>query len=46
MEIDSEDAVAGKEYKGKTYYFCSEECERSFVKEPEKFLGRGKKAAG
>lgn len=46
MEIEREDAVAVKEYKGTTYYFCSEECEKSFVKEPEKFLGGQKKAGG
>ncbi len=25
---------------GKTYYFCSRECLRSFLKEPEKYLGK------
>jgi RND family efflux transporter MFP subunit len=25
---------------GKTYYFCTRECLRSFVKEPEKYLGK------
>ena len=44
MEIDSEDAAAEKEYRGTTYYFCSEECARKFGKEPEKFLGGRKKA--
>ncbi len=25
-------------WKGKTYYFCAEDCRRTFEKEPEKYL--------
>ncbi len=37
------------EYKGTTYYFCSEGCKTSFAKEPEKYLAKeaeGKPMAG
>jgi len=26
-------------YKGKTYYFCSENCQQHFKDDPEKYLG-------
>lgn len=29
------------EYKGKTYYFCSRGCQRTFEKDPEKVLREG-----
>jgi YHS domain-containing protein len=28
------------EHNGKTYYFCSEECKKSFDKDPVKFAGK------
>ncbi len=31
-------AAATKEYKGKTYYFCSKSCSARFEEDPEKFL--------
>lgn len=40
MEVD-EKAAAGVglvvEYRGKSYYFCSEDCKRAFEKEPARF---------
>lgn len=39
MDVDTKNPPGGKwEYKGETYYFCSPGCQRSFEKEPEKFL--------
>lgn len=29
------------EYKGSTYYFCSERCRDSFLSDPEKYLPKG-----
>ena len=43
MDIDPADAVAAKltsEYKGKTYYFCAEDCKKQFDAEPTKFVGK------
>ena len=38
MEINSENAKAKYEYKGKTYYFCAEGCKHKFKNNPEKYL--------
>jgi len=37
MEIDPATAAASEEYRGQTYYFCSENCHRQFVATPERF---------
>jgi len=42
MEITAEEAACKSEYKGQTYYFCSNGCKKSFDKEPEKYLGKVK----
>ncbi|MFP4026685.1 MAG: heavy metal translocating P-type ATPase [Candidatus Brocadiia bacterium] len=41
MEVDPEDASGKSEYRGKTYYFCSERCKEEFVSDPDMFLGEG-----
>ena len=38
MAIEAAQAAATREYNGRTYYFCSEECKEDFDKHPEKFL--------
>jgi YHS domain-containing protein len=38
MEIDPKTAAGKSEYQGKTYYFCSLGCKKSFDKAPEKFV--------
>jgi YHS domain-containing protein len=38
MDIRPETAAGKSEYKGKTYYFCSPGCKRSFDKDPEKYV--------
>ncbi len=38
MEVDTETAQWKSEYQGKTYYFCAPGCQRSFEKDPEKYL--------
>lgn len=37
MEINKNTAVTS-EYKGTTYYFCSNTCKATFEKEPNKFV--------
>lgn len=37
MEVDEKNA-AKKEYKGKTYYFCSPTCQWAFQENPEQFI--------
>ncbi|MBE7414527.1 MAG: YHS domain-containing protein [Deltaproteobacteria bacterium] len=38
MELSEEDAEATAEYKGMTYYFCSEACKEAFEHAPERFV--------
>jgi Cu+-exporting ATPase len=37
MRIDQETAAAKENYKGQTYYFCSQECADTFKANPEKY---------
>lgn len=38
MQVDPAKAAAKSEYKGQTYYFCSDHCKRRFDAAPESFL--------
>lgn len=38
MEVDEETAPASTEYKGQTYYFCSQACKEGFEEELGEFL--------
>lgn len=38
MGIDPKTAAGKSEYKGQTYYFCSNGCKRAFDKEPERYV--------
>jgi YHS domain-containing protein len=38
MDIDPKTAAGKSEYKGQTYYFCSNGCKRAFDKEPERYV--------
>lgn len=40
MGVDPKKAAGKSEYNGKTYYFCSLSCKRSFDKDPEKFVNQ------
>jgi Cu+-exporting ATPase len=40
MEVDPKTAAGKSEYLGKTYYFCSLGCKKSFDKEPQKYVGK------
>jgi YHS domain-containing protein len=37
MSVDEKTAAATSSYNGKTYYFCSEECKKTFDKQPETY---------
>lgn len=37
MELDRKDAKLKSEYKGKTYYFCSQGCKTHFDNDPGKY---------
>lgn len=37
LRFDELDAEDNSEYRGKSYYFCSEECKESFDRDPEAY---------
>ncbi len=39
MELDDREAKYKKEYRDKTYVFCSLSCKKKFEANPEKYLG-------
>lgn len=43
MEVDTATATYKTVYKGKIYYFCSNECKVEFEKNPEYYLTHGPK---
>lgn len=43
MTIEDKDAAGTSSYKGKTYYFCAEQCRNDFEKAPEAYLGEAAK---
>ena len=38
MDIDEEKASARTAYDGETFYFCSQDCKREFLEEPEIYV--------
>ncbi len=40
MMIEKQDAVATADYKGKTYYFCSQDCKTEFEAAPEDYADK------
>ena len=40
MDVDKATAPATAEYLGERFYFCSEECKRRFVADPERYVSR------
>ncbi len=38
MKVDKQNPKGTYEYEGERYFFCSPGCERSFEKEPQKYL--------
>jgi YHS domain-containing protein len=37
MSVDEKSAEATSSHKGKTYYFCSEDCKKTFDKQPDAY---------
>ncbi|MBI2959732.1 MAG: YHS domain-containing protein [Betaproteobacteria bacterium] len=40
MQIDPERAAARAEHQGKTYHFCCPGCQKAFLADPPKFIGK------
>jgi len=45
MQVEPERAAARVEYKGETYYFCSQGCHKTFAANPAKYVGPASPAA-
>ena len=43
MDVNEKRAKYKVEYMNKLYYFCSSACKTKFEKQPEKYVGEGKK---
>jgi YHS domain-containing protein len=41
MAVDKATAPATREFKGRTYYFCTEGCAQSFSENPTRYVGTG-----
>jgi Cu+-exporting ATPase len=37
MLVETNNAAGTAEYKGQTYYFCSDQCKTAFQQNPEKY---------
>ena len=38
MKVKIANGAISQDYKGQTYYFCSQNCKDKFFQEPEKYL--------
>lgn len=43
VNIQVKDTTPHTDFQGTTYYFCSEDCRESFLKNPQKYLPKPKK---
>ena len=46
MEIEESQAEAQTTYNGQAYYFCCEQCRKTFEENPEEFVGKDATAGG
>ena len=46
MDVDEKKAPATADYKGKTYYFCSQFCKETFDANPAKHAGGETRSSG
>jgi P-type Cu+ transporter len=44
MDVDPKTAANKLVYQGKTYYFCSPGCKKSFEQDPGKYVSKPKEA--
>lgn len=40
MDVEESSAPARSEYRGETFYFCSEDCKKRFEADPERYVSR------
>ena len=46
MEVDAQSAAGRSEYKGETYYFCSQSCKIEFDQNPQQYAKERGQGAG
>ena len=46
MEVDEQSAAGRSQYRGQTYYFCTESCKDEFDQNPEMYVDQGEQSAG
>jgi YHS domain-containing protein len=40
MQVDRNEAAGRSEYQGRSYYFCSKGCKRTFDQNPAQYAGK------
>lgn len=45
MDVDEATAPAKSEYRGETFYFCSEDCKKRFEADQERYVSRSEHSA-
>ncbi len=38
MQLSPSSAIEELQYQNRTYYFCSELCQKAFIEDPEKYI--------
>ena len=46
MQVDAQSAAGRSEYKGETYYFCSQSCKNKFDQNPQQYTKERGRGAG
>jgi Cu+-exporting ATPase len=44
MRVEADEAAGQSEFRGQTYYFCSEGCKERFKQNPEQYAEKSKEA--
>jgi YHS domain-containing protein len=40
MDVNPANAPAQSNYRGRTFYFCSQDCKEQFEREPQRYVGQ------
>lgn len=42
MQVEGKRAATSTDYQGRTYYFCSNDCHKTFSADPAKYAGKAR----
>jgi YHS domain-containing protein len=45
-QVEEKTAAGKSEYRGKPYYFCSDQCKQAFDRNPERYVNEKVRTAG